>query len=253
MVIAVVSADPVAGKCVESLRRTAGARDLELVILKGDPRAVFQLRAQGIAQASGERIAVLGDRYEVTAPWLNAIFEASEFDITGGCVAPAPSLNYWGWCVYLSEYAHIAPPVETGRTNEAKRIPGGNVFYKPSALRQTVPGETDLRLHSRLIHAGASAGILADLEVLFANPPGFFEYLHERFWLSRKIGAAGRVRKMLFAPLLPFVVLCRIGAVVMAKRRYGLRFLLCAPVIWLLGLVQAAGEFIGAGGKPSNP
>jgi hypothetical protein len=253
IVIAGVSGDRAVDNCVASIRRIAGGQDLEVIVPRGEPHSVFQLRAQGIALATGDRIAVLGDRYEVTSPWLKALFERSAFDVTGGCVAPAASLNYWGWCVYLSEYAHIAPPVTEGATQQPKLVPGGNVLYNGSVVRRfsAAFAGTDLSFHSSLIEAGVSTGIRGDLEVCFAHPPGFSEYVRDRFWFSRTIGAEGGARRLLLAPLLPLVLLFRVGTAVMGKRRYRLRFLVCAPVILLLSAVQSAGEFAGALSRPA--
>jgi len=252
IVIAGVSGDRIVNDCVASIQRIAGDRDLEVITLRGEPHSVFRIRTEGIARATGERIAVPGDRYEVTPRWVKALFERSAFDVTGGCVAPAASLNYWGWCVYLSEYAHIAPPVREGTTQQPKLVPGGNAIYNSSVVRRyatTVP-RTDLAFHSSLLESGVTIGICADFEVSFAHPPGISEYVRERFWFSRAIGAESGLKKLLLAPLLPFVLLIRIGTAVMEKRRYRLRFVASAPAILLLSAVQSAGEFAGALSRP---
>lgn len=245
VVVAGVSGERAISGCLESIRRAAG--DLEMVVLRGDARAVFQLRARGIAQAAGERIAVVGDRYQVTPEWAAALRSAAGFDITGGPVAPG-ALNYWGWCVYLCEYLHLAPPVETGPTHQPKSVAGGNVIYRTSALEklQAMNGESDLAFHSRLMEAGLQAGIQRDLEVRFHCPPGVFEYASERFAYSRSIGREGGPLKLLLAPLLPFLVLLRSCSWVAKKPRYTGHFLICVPVVFLFGVLQAVGESAGA-------
>lgn len=247
IVIAGVSGDRAVERCTGLLRRAAENQDLEILVLRGDPDSVFQLRWRGIMQASGERVAVLGDRYQATPRWLKEIAEV-DAEAAAGCIAPAASLNYWGWCVYLSEYAHVAPPVTDGPALEPKQAPGGNVLYSASVLGRWQPAasDTDLSFHARLMQAGVNFQIGRALEVEFASAPGFSEYIRERFWLSRKIGSDGGARKLLVAPLLPFVVLFRVASAVCRKRRYIGRFLACAPAIFLLGIVQAAGESAGA-------
>jgi hypothetical protein len=100
--------------------------------------------------------------------------------------------------------------------------------------------------------AGLSVGIRSDLEATFARPPGFAEYITERYSYSHRIGSEGGVRKLLLAPLLPFVFTVRIGWMVAMKRRFVLRWLLCAPAIFFLAFVQAAGEFAGALPRPNR-
>jgi hypothetical protein len=252
VVIAGVSGDHILNNCVSTVQRIAAGRDLEVITVKGERSSVFRIRMEGIARARGERIAVLGDRYEATPRWLKALFERSSFDVEAGCVAPAANLSYWGWCVYLCEYAHIAPPVTAGPTQQPKLVPGGNVIYSASVIRQHAPAvpTSEQAFHSSLIRSGVNVGICADLEVLFALAPGVSEYVRERYEFSHAIGAEGGVRKALIAPLLPLVLPLRIGAAVAAKRRYRVRFLACLPVILLLSIVQSAGEFAGALTRP---
>jgi hypothetical protein len=248
IVIAGVSGEPAVNRCVQSIRKISGDRDFELIVLWGEPQDVFRLRAEGIAQASGERTAVVGDRYEVIPSWPAALLEKSTFEVLCGPVAPADGLSYWGWCVYLSEYAHLAPPVKEGTAVDAKLLPDGNVVYDATVVRRFPPltGEAGLTYHRRLLQAGISAAIRSDLEVHFAVAPEFREYIRERFWLSREIGREGGAIKLFVAPFLPFLVLVRVGRNVLEKPLCLARFLLCAPVIFLLGAVQSAGEFAGA-------
>jgi hypothetical protein len=248
VVIAGVSGERVVSHCVASIRRIATGEDIEIIVLEGAPSSVFRFRAQGIEQATGDRIAVLGDRYEVTPTWLRALRQNCDSAVTGGCVAPGPRLDYWGWCVYLCEYAHISPPVAEGATQQPKLVPGGNVVYSHAIVRRFPPAraKSDLSFHASLIGAAVSVGICPDLEVRFASPPGFSEYVQERFRYSRLIGAEGGIRKAPIALLLPLVMPLRTAAAVVRKRRYRLRFLACLPAIATLGFVQAVGEFAGA-------
>jgi hypothetical protein len=243
-------------RCVSALRRIAAGESLEIIVVPCEPQSIFRCRAEGIERASGDRIAVLSDRYEVTQTWLRALLQESHRAVTGGPVAPSPALNYWGWCVYLCEYAHVAPPVMKGATRRSKLVPGGNVVYSQTVVRQFPPAQanSDLRYHSDLIGA-VSVGICPDLEVRFAWPPRFWEYVHERFCFSHAIGAAGGIKKAPIALLLPLIVPLRICAAVAGKRRYWMRFALCLPVILPLSILQAAGEFAGAlsaFGKPDG-
>ena len=249
-VVAAVSGEPALTNCVESLRRHAGAYgDFELVVISGAPQAVFGLRAQGLAQATGDRVVVIGDRYEVTAEWAAAVFGDLPFDVTGGCLAPSTELDYWGWTVFLSEYAHVAPPALDSLIVEPRLLMGGNVVYAASVIHRVRPDpiDTDLTFHATLLAVNASAGVSSALLLRFACPPGLSEYVRERFWFSRSIAANRKgVWRLFVAPLLPLLVLWRTGSTAVRKRNLGLKFLLCAPAIGCLAFVQAVGECVGA-------
>ena len=248
IVIAGVSGKTAVSNCIASIQRCAHNLDFDLVVIHGAPDEIFQIRMQGMKQATGDRIAVIGDRYEASPSWFRALFEERLFDLTGGCVAPSPNLNYWGWCVYLSEYAHVAPPLVDGVTTDPKSFMGGNVVYSSFLVGRVkpAPDDTDLSFNERLLQENVSAGILGALELFYACPPSFLEYIRERFEFSRAIARRRRgMWKLLVVPFLPLIVIWRTAASVIRKRRYRLRFLLCSPVIVCLAFAQAVGECIG--------
>jgi hypothetical protein len=248
IVIANVSGEQALRKCLASIEAATEGRDFEIISLRGEPSAVFRLRAKGIEQATGDRVVILGDRYEATPRWRQAILDESQPEVTTGCVAPGAALSYWGWCVYLSEYAHVAPPPTCGATTDPKLVPGGNVIYSRAVLKHfpLSPSGADLSFHSMLIDRGVDVTISPDFEVSFSSPPGLWEYIVERFQYSRLIGQQGGLKKLCIAPILPFLVLARIGRQVFGKKTYRTRFVLCVPMIALLGIVQSAGEFAGS-------
>jgi hypothetical protein len=248
IVIAAASGERVASRCVASIRRIPGAENAEIILLPCEQSSIYRTRAEGIERAAGDRIAVLGDRYDVTPAWLHKLLLDDDVAVAAGCIAPGSDLNYLGWCVYFCEYAHVAPPAVSGKTTQPKLVPGGNVVYSREIVRRFPPARatSELSFHASLIGAAATVRLCPELEVRFAIPPGTGEYLRERFNHSQAIGMEGGVRKLLFAPLLPFVVPLRISAAILRGGRYLPRFLPCVPVILLFGLVQAAGEFAGA-------
>jgi hypothetical protein len=74
------------------------------------------------------------------------------------------------------------------------------------------------------------------------------EYLDERFQFSGALArerARGVGSTLLYAAIalfLPAIVPVRVALTVFRKKNYRLRFLACAPVILLFGVVQTAGE-----------
>ncbi len=248
IVISAVSGERVTERCIESLKRLTGGREIEWIVKRGEPSAVFRLRAEGIRQATGDRIVVLGDRYEVTRAWADRVWGSGTGAWETGPVGPGEELSYWGWGVYLSEYAHIAPPVRAEESRAPKDVAGGNVLYSASTIREAPQGSwgAEWTLHAALLDRGIAVAVRPELEVRYAAPPEPREYLAERFWLSKTIGAAGGVPKLLFAPVLPFLIIFRIARFCSKKPGLLSRFLATAPVIFLLAIVQAAGEFRGA-------
>jgi hypothetical protein len=248
IVIATASGEGVASRCIASIRRLAGAENAEIIVLPCEQASIFLTRAEGIERATGDRIAILGDRYEVTADWLNAVLRECDLAVASGSVAPGSDLTYWGWCVYFCEYAHVAPPVVPGETTQPKLVAGGNVVYSRAIMQRFPPSgaKNELSFHSSLIGASVKVRLCPELEVRFAMQPGIGEYLQERFHHSQAIGIEGGLFKLVVGPLLPLLVPLRIGAAVLRSGRYLPRFLLCLPVILWFGFVQAAGEFSGA-------
>ncbi len=248
IVIAAVSDDRAIDRCIESIKHVSARREVEWIVLRGDPKLVFSLRAEGMRKATGDRIAVVGDRYEVTLAWIERLWSAEMADVETGPIAAAPNLGYWGWCVYLMEYAHVAPPVAERRAHDSSRVPGGNVVYAAAVIRHNPPraSDTEWTFHARLLHAGVPVAIRPELEVRFQSPPGLREYLAERFWLSQTIGVLGGVPKLLFAPVLPLFLMNRLVVFAWKKPRLLLRFLASAPIVFVFSIIQAAGEFTGA-------
>ncbi len=232
-----------------SVRRVAGDQDLEIVVVPASyGSSIWELRGRGVEQASCDRIAILDDRYEVTAAWWTELRQPAEFDALGGCVAPSPQLGYWAWCVYFSEYSHLAPPIATGKADAPKSIPGGNVVY-PSSVRDRVKLEgcqTELDFHRLLADSGANLRVSNSMLVWFASPPSLPEYVAERYRFSCAIaGSRGERWRILLTPFLPPLVLLRTFVNVFKKKNNRLRWLACAPIIFALGFVQAAGEVAG--------
>jgi hypothetical protein len=249
VVIPAVSGSTLAQACAESVRRLPGAAGVEVIIVVARPGATLcELRAEGLRRAGAERVAILGDRYEVTPQWLAAALSPPEFDAVGGSISPRPRLGYFGWCVFLLEYAQLTPPLDDGATLDPRGLPGGNTVYRAAAI---APGRlaacaTELPFHAGLLAAGASAGRSSALEVVFAAPPGIGAYLRERFAFSLALARERRQPlRLVLSPLLPFAVLARTAASSLMRGRFGWRWLACAPVILAFGVVQAAGDFVG--------
>jgi glycosyltransferase involved in cell wall biosynthesis len=264
IVIPSVNGDAALQDCLASLRQQSSATEMEIIVVTAEDRKITdvnvvrvekgaslcEMRAAGVRRASGSHIAFLGDRYRVSPGWIEAARKDREFDATGGAVAPSPTLSFLGWCVYLAEYAHVSPPIEKGATIDAKALPGGNVVYRAELFERAdlARRNNELEFHAKLLAAGAKLGSDPELEVQFTCEPGFAAYLAERFQFSgalareRARGVGSTLLYAAIALLLPAIVPVQAALAVFRKKKYRLRFLASAPVIFLFGVVQTAGE-----------
>jgi hypothetical protein len=231
---------------------TSGDREIsDVTVVRVEKGAsLCEMRAAGVRRASGSRVAFLGDRYQISQGWIEAAMEDRGFDATGGAVAPLPGLSFLGWCIFLTEYVHVSPPIKKGATIDAKGLPGGNVVYRAEVFQRAELARcnSELEFHAKLLAGGARFGLDPEREVQFTFESGFAEYLAERFQFSgalareRARGFGSTLLYAVIALLLPAIVPARVAVAVFQKKKYRLRFLASAPVIFLFGVVQTAGE-----------
>jgi hypothetical protein len=203
-------------------------------------------------------VAVLHERYTVSDSWLAALEDGHrEFDVVGGVVAPPLSLTKMEWAMYLTEYAHIAPPFFEGTLDwaRAKVLPAGNISYRRSALDKVpmwqLMDETGLR--GALYRAGLRFVCRNDMRAEFGYPNSMDEYLAERRQVSyeiaasraRGMGSVGRATAALARLALPPLLMWRTLRRVRAKPGLRGRFWQALPWMVQFGFVQMAAEMRG--------
>lgn len=232
IVIAVLSQD----YDVEPIERACNGMDTEIVLVTTNPAVVpasvkvvlveprcleQRMRLAGVAHAAAQRVAVLGERYEIGEGWVEAALAACG-DVAVGCIAPPRNPSYSDWAIYLSEYSHVAPPVHAC-------LPQGNVVYSSVA--------------------GGAICFDPGLTVSFARPPGLREYLRERYRESVQWAAEQHARVPFLSAFsrigLPALLLWRRARNVFSRRRYRVRFLAALPYLLLFSVVEATGEMVG--------
>jgi hypothetical protein len=229
------------------------------VIDASDVLTLAQSRHLGVEHSTGDVIAILHERYTITDAWLASLesAHAEDVEVVAGPVAPPPSLTNAEWAMYLTEYAHAAPPVADRQVGlkEAMLLPGGNVSYKRRVFQMAAMSDAmwEVDYHAALYRAGAR---FLRLQAMCAELGSFYtmeEYLAERRWISREF-AALRFHNRGVATV-AIAALSRLGlAPVLASRtvrqllkKPGLWRPLCLASPWIMrfGLVQTLAELDG--------
>jgi len=225
--------------------RSLGFRVQELCTTRA---SVFQMRRIAFAEASSEFVACMGERYTPRPGWLAAALVCSECDVLTGPIAPSSTLSLVGWSIYLAEYSHLFALQDGVGTT----IPGGNAVYRRQFIH-AFSDENEMAFHARLAAEGCRFGYSSQLAVEFTSPPGWLEYLSERYrmsceWggqLAREHSAARRLLLALSRLPLPLLLISRRGLAVWRDRRYRSRFVLTLPLLVLYSVLEMAGEMTG--------
>jgi len=218
--------------------------------------SVPALRAMGMARASGSLVAVLSDVCRPAPGWLATAARAHEEgrQITGGAVENGAKGSGAAWAAFLCEYARFMPPLERGPVDA---VPGSNAVYSRAVLEQaaeTLQQEAwEFFLHRRLAEQGVELFCDPDLVVSHEKEFGWIEFLSQRYHHSRsfagmRLRESPYWRRLAYAgltPLLPALLLFRIGRTVARKRRFRLLFRALPALLTYLA-AWAWGEAVGA-------
>ncbi len=282
VVIAAHNAGPALEDCLQALELHARPPVAEIIVAdsssEGDADAlrrrfstvqfltfpstwtIPRLRGRGIAAASGEIIAILDPFSIVDRHWLSEVVKAHEERpnlAIGGAVElhDADQQNFWTWTTYINEYGIFMLPARAGET---EILPGSNVSYKRVALfdeHQRPRYEVFWKTFGNWeLQAGGSPLWLAPSIVVSLNKPipfwDFFRtrYYHGRCFAAMRSAPAGvreRWLRALSCPLLPPLLLWRLGRIYARKRRYRGKLVASALCQFLLFSSWALGECAG--------
>jgi GT2 family glycosyltransferase len=143
--------------CLEALTASAGASDVEILVVRAAPLLpvdhaqqlnafpgvrfvtapgdanVPRMRSIGIEMSRGDIVALIEDDCIVGLGWCEAVIAAHQKpDIAiGGAVEPGPYRRSLDWAVYFCEYARFMLPLAP---NDGGALAGNNVSYKRDAL-----------------------------------------------------------------------------------------------------------------------
>jgi glycosyltransferase involved in cell wall biosynthesis len=224
-----------------------------------EPLTVPVLRGRGIAEASGEVIAIL-DPYSVVADnWVDCVLAAharQRQPVIGGTVGlyRSRAASFADWILYLNEYGLFMPPTVKGET---WIVPGSNVAYKRAALfdgntpRYPVFWKTFANWD---IEAGGSPLWLEpEMRVDLNKPIPLLDYFrtrydHGRCFAGMRVKDASpfvRVMRVLSTPGVPFLLVWRWTRGFWPKGQHRARYLLTIPAQLVLFTMWAVGEARG--------
>jgi len=246
-------------RCGEDTRERL-RRDFPEIQVVGAPgeTSVPALRAMGMARARGALVAVLSDVCRPAPGWLATVARARDEGrpVVGGSVEYGAKGGGAAWAAFLCEYARFMPPLVRGPADE---IPGSNALYSRAVLEQAAEAlrqeAWEFFLHRRLAQQGVELYSDPDLVVSHEKEFGWLEFLSQRYHHSRSFAGVRlrespywrRLAYAVLTPLLPALLLVRIGRTLARKRRFPL-LLRTLPALLTYLAAWAWGEAMGAVG-----
>jgi glycosyltransferase involved in cell wall biosynthesis len=223
-----------------------------------------QLRAFGIARSSGDLVVMTEDHCVPAEDWYERIVAAhaqQPYLAIGGAIENAATERLVDWAAFLCEYSAFVRPLARGVVHD---IPGPNVAYKRAALGQIQDlldaGRWENFLHARLEERGFE--LYRDPSVVVFHRKFFAlgEFLSQRYHYGRgfagmRVQAASIWRKAAFvvgSPILPPVIMWRIGSRLFGRRRHRFVFVRAFPLLVLFTLSWALGELVGYVAGPGD-
>jgi glycosyltransferase involved in cell wall biosynthesis len=215
-----------------------------------------ELRAAAIAHSRGDLIVMTEDHCVPADDWYDCIVAAHQqpYLAIGGAIENAAIERLVDWAAFLCEYSAFVRPLPAGVAHD---IPGPNVAYKRAALEHMQDllddGRWENFLHARLEERGFE--LYRDPTVVVYHRKFFSlgEFLSQRYHYGRgfagmRVQRAPIWRKAVFAagsPILPPVILWRLGSRLFGRGRHRLIFLRALPLLALFTLSWSLGELIG--------
>lgn len=285
VIVASVVGSPFIDECVESVLRQKGAPQYEVIVsdCRGSenvqrlvtrfPQVRFvehakretvpRLRRSGVEQAQGEFVAVIEEHCLAREDWIAKLIAAcdSRYVAAGG---PIHDYNYSrlrDWVTYFIEYNAYMPPWPDG---EASNLNGANLIYRREVLLANLDaldkGYWEATLHPKLLAEGSKLRSVPDAVVYHRGPFDYFYYLRQRYLFSRafagarrgEVPLAKRVAYIVASPLVPVLLLARIGQRVAEKKKRIGKFVVSTPLILPALCVYAFGECMGYAFGPGN-
>jgi hypothetical protein len=220
------------------------------------------LRAQGVASAAGEVVALLEPWTLPSTEWATELLSGhrkspSDSVIGGPVVYDGPD-RAWAWAEFLFEYGAFLPPL----AGEVEELAVNNVSYRGDLLRRVRAswenGFWKHFLHGELRRSGVRFRAMPGAIVRHARVVPFSRFLRERIDHGRAYAArrGGPHARALLAPLLPVLLTSRLArrladkpaALPLLLRAFP--ELLLAQGAWSLG--EALGHLAGDGGSSAR-
>jgi len=214
------------------------------------------MRNLGLSRARGELVAFTESRCVVSSNWLDEITRScsTEFAGVGGAIEPARFDRLVDWAVFICEYHSAMLPFQL---SEDRGLPGNNSAYRKSSLEaldaSLLNNYWESFIQSELRARGERLLVVPSIVVCKEKRFTFTYFMRQRFHFSRSFAGMRRTqlsngRRLMYlagSPLIPALMLWRIGREVFRKKRLRMHFLLSIPLLTAFLTSYAAGEFAG--------
>lgn len=237
----------------------------DAVIVEAAPQSgIPRLRGLGLATAQGHPVLLTEDHCVAGQGWLAALVAAIEqgADVVGGGMANAPTSGMTAWAAYLADYGFYsyARPADT---RQPPLLTAANIAYARRVVADvaewSLEGAWENVLHDRLAKQGAVLRFAPHARIYHDHRYRLSAFCRDRFehgWDYARArlteeGGRGRWLHLLAAPVLPLVLLRRIGRAAAGEDRGA--FLRALPATLFLLYGWAAGEAAGYLRGPLRP
>lgn len=215
-----------------------------------------RMREVAFTEATADAVAVIEDHVIVPPGWARALLDARRETnaVVGGSIDNAARSSVVDWAAFLCEYSHCITPLPSGPSDA---LPGNNVIYDRALLRRyrdtIAAGRWEDHLHDAMHRDGVPMVLRPEISVGHERHYTIGEYLSQRFLYARSY-AGVRVKGMPLAKRLSFgvaafalppVLMYRIVARLLAKRRYRTQLLFSLPLLVLFIASWTVGEIVG--------
>jgi hypothetical protein len=214
----------------------------------------------GLSVAGGRSIAFTTDQVRVAPMWARTLLAALASGVVGagGPIELGPDPDAATAAAYFIRFSAFSPRLWPSPTR-ARDIPGDNAAYQREALLRHVDllkeGFWEVEFHRRFERDGGFLLMEPAAPATLIGPVPFGPMLRQRYRHAREFGGSRverhgewRLKLLLSAPLVPLVLLARIGGRVLPAARERRLFLGALPWLALLSTAWAAGEAAGAVG-----
>jgi len=278
VVIACVNGLPSIDECLQALTKVRGVQEAEILVMNcsqdgtvehiekqfptvklfhfPERLGIPELRARGIANATGDIVSIIEDHCLAQAGWFEEIIRAHEqgYLAVGGAVENGSMERIIDWAVFFCEYSGVMPPVPAG---EVEGITGNNASYRKQILDRVSESVLwncwEFFIHEELKNAGVKFLSAPTIVVSHKKEFGFCYFMSQRFHYSRSFAGmrrertslAGRVFYLCTSPFIPGLMLWRMTKDVLRKKRHVEKFLFSTPLLALFMVSYAAGELVG--------
>lgn len=219
-------------------------------------KLIPELWGIGIAESTGEYVALTTSHFVPAQNWTAEILKAQELSYAGigGAIENDENADLVSWAVYFCRYSPYMLPF--GET-EVEDFAADNASYKRldlERMKETMEdGFWETFVHREMIKSGMSLQKKPEIVVYHQKSFTFKGFMNQRFRHGKQFGetriakmsGSRRVAMIMLSPLIPFVYLFRITRRVLTKKRKIGKFILSLPILILFLLSWSIGEFSG--------